>query len=352
MKILVITQKIDENDDVLGFFTNWIKAISNEVEFVNVICLAKGFYNLPQNVKVVSLGKEHGYPKFIQAILFYIYAFKFLIKTDGIFIHMAPEYVKALRPLNYFFRKPTVMWYAHIKVGKVAEWAIQHIDNVLTPSKESFEYDSEKIISVGHGIDAEVFVPRHREKEADIISISRISKVKRIEILIEAMNILINEKGLNVTADIYGKPARKEDDEYLENLKYLVDKYNLEQYVYWKGSVPNKETPNIYASHEIFVRMQGGGGFGKTELEAMSMGLPAILPTQVYKSDLGSFYKDLYFPEDDARTFSECIERVLSWNSDYKQSYVVRARALVAEKHNIKNVAKEIVRLLNKAQKG
>jgi len=58
MKPLILTQKIDINDDVLGFFHNWIKEFAKHCESVVVVCLRKGEYDLPENVKILSLGKE------------------------------------------------------------------------------------------------------------------------------------------------------------------------------------------------------------------------------------------------------------------------------------------------------
>ncbi len=352
MKILVITQKVDENDDVLGFFTYWIKNISTEVDEVKIICLQKGKFNLPPNVNVFSLGREWFAPKFIQGILFYIYAFYSLLNVEGVFVHMAPEYVKALYPLNVLFKKPIVMWYAHIKVSENAKWAIERVNYVLTPSKESFSLDSPKVIATGHGIDTNLFKPMEKEKIGDVVTISRISLVKRFETLIEAANILVNEYKINLTFNIYGQPARIEDDEYLKKLKSMCKKYNLENNIFWKGAISNKETNTIYNSHKIFVRMQGGGGFGKTELEAMACGLPAITPTPVYKNDLGKYFGDLYFEEDDAKTLALKIKNVLEWNSSTRDDYSNIARDLVEKNHNIKNVAKEVVSLLKKASLG
>ena len=58
MKILICTQKVDLNDDILGFFHSWIAEFAKQCEKVTVICLYKGEYDLPGNVKVLSLGKE------------------------------------------------------------------------------------------------------------------------------------------------------------------------------------------------------------------------------------------------------------------------------------------------------
>ena len=58
MKLLIITQKVDINDDLLGFFHGWIAEFVRQCEQVTVICLQKGEYDLPRNVRVLSLGKE------------------------------------------------------------------------------------------------------------------------------------------------------------------------------------------------------------------------------------------------------------------------------------------------------
>src|SRR3989344_6741688 len=57
MRLLIVTQKVDKNDPVLGFFHRWIEKFAKNFERVTVICLGKGEYNLPANVKVLSLGK-------------------------------------------------------------------------------------------------------------------------------------------------------------------------------------------------------------------------------------------------------------------------------------------------------
>jgi glycosyltransferase involved in cell wall biosynthesis len=347
MRLLIITQKVDENDDILGFFVFWLRALAKRVDRIDVICLAKGKYDLPPHVHVHSLGKEKRFPKWLQAVVFYIDALLFLPPADGVFVHMAPEYVRALHPLNVFCKKPIIMWYAHIKVSPLAKWAMDHVYRILTPSKESFDYESMKVVSTGHGIDVNVFAPKTAEVQADVLTLSRISKVKRIETLIEAIRI-VSEKYPKISVDIYGEPARPEDREYLESLKKLVKDSGLERNISWKGGVANRNSPQVYAEHKIFVRLQGGGGFGKTELEAMSMGIPAIVPTSVYKADLLELGRDLYFPEDDAVALAERIVTVLGWPDEKREAYAKIARSIVVEKHNVEHVAEKIIELLRK----
>jgi len=39
MKILILTQKIDKNDDILGFFHGWVAEFAQHCEKVTVIAL-------------------------------------------------------------------------------------------------------------------------------------------------------------------------------------------------------------------------------------------------------------------------------------------------------------------------
>ena len=60
MKLLICTQKVDKNDDLLGFFHAWIAEFAQNCEGVTVVCLFRGEVDLPENVRVLSLGKESG----------------------------------------------------------------------------------------------------------------------------------------------------------------------------------------------------------------------------------------------------------------------------------------------------
>ena len=103
MRLLVCTQKIDRNDPVLGFFHRWIEEFSKHYESLVVICLEKGEYVLPKNVKVLSLGKEKNklttnYLLLTTAKLKYVWnfykcIFKFRRDYDAVFVHMNQEYV-------------------------------------------------------------------------------------------------------------------------------------------------------------------------------------------------------------------------------------------------------------------
>ncbi|MBI4086504.1 hypothetical protein HY416_00780 [Candidatus Kaiserbacteria bacterium] len=58
MKLLICTQTVDRGDPTLGFFHEWIAEFARHCERVIVVCLFEGEHSLPENVTVLSLGKE------------------------------------------------------------------------------------------------------------------------------------------------------------------------------------------------------------------------------------------------------------------------------------------------------
>src|SRR3989344_92970 len=92
-KILIVTQKVDKNDPILGFFHRWLEEFAKYFEKVTVICLEKGKCDLPQNVKVLSLGKENGRSKFKYLKNFYHFIWQERENYEVVFVHMNEEYV-------------------------------------------------------------------------------------------------------------------------------------------------------------------------------------------------------------------------------------------------------------------
>jgi len=245
------------------------------------------------------------------------------------------------------------MWYAHIKVSPVAKWAISKVDRIFSPSKESFSITGSKFVSTGHGIDTELFKPgvHKKNKRHSILAISRISRVKRIEILIKAAKVLKDSyPDLDFEINIAGDEARTEDGRYRSELLDLVKTLGVNKKIKWLGGVKNSETPGLYNAADLFVRLQGGGGFGKTELEAMACGTPILVSTPVYKNFLGEFAEDTFFYEYDSHMCAEKIANILNWSESKKSKYSQISRKLVVDNHNIEKLAKRIYYEFNKIQ--
>ena len=168
MKILICTQKVDKNDPILGFFHRWLEEFAKNTEKLTVICLEKGEYNLPENVKVLPLGKknlETGFPlgnpvsKLLYLIRFYKYIWRERQNYDAVFVHMNPEYVILGWAYWKILGKKIALWYVHKYVNLQLRLAEKFADKIFTASPESFRLPSKKVEIMGHGIDIEKFTP-------------------------------------------------------------------------------------------------------------------------------------------------------------------------------------------------
>ena len=110
MRLLIITQKVDLNDDNLGFFHRWVEEFAKNVEQVFVITQFLGEHNLPANVEIYSLGKERGWGRARRYWNFCKYSLKIVPRVDAVFVHMIPIWAVLLWEPVFIFRKKMYLW--------------------------------------------------------------------------------------------------------------------------------------------------------------------------------------------------------------------------------------------------
>lgn len=307
-KLLIVTQKVNKDDQALGFFHRWIEEFSKHFENVTVVCLEKGNYDLPKNVKVFSLGKERHVPKFLRLLRFYGYIWKESKKYDSVFVHMNPIYVVLGGLFWRIAGKRIVLWYVHRSVTWKLRIATFLSDVVCTAAPESFRISSKKAEVLGHGIDIEKFTCSSAVKPGDtltLLHVGRITRIKNIDTLVEALRILNRELDKTVNLVCVGLPARDKDRDYLDYLKKLIANYRLDDRVDFKGSVPHARIQDVYCRADVSVNLTPTGGIDKVVLESLAAKVPAFSSNEAFKSYLGRYAGDFLFrfgdPEDLAR---------------------------------------------------
>jgi hypothetical protein len=158
MKLLICTQKVDSEDPILGFFHEWINEFAEHCEKLIIICLEKGESDLPENVQVLSLGKEEGINSFKYIFRFYKYIWKYRQNYNAIFVHMNPEYICLGGIFWRIWRKKVSLWYMHRKVDLKLKFAEKLTNMVFSGTKASFKLKIKKLKVTGHGIDLDIFL--------------------------------------------------------------------------------------------------------------------------------------------------------------------------------------------------
>src|SRR3989344_2895162 len=129
MKLLIVTQKVDKNDEVLGFFHRWIEEFARTCESVVVIASFRGEVALPANVSVFTFGGKWRLARIYKFWELFSYHYA---RTDAVFFHMCPEFVLASSPFLVSLKKPTALWYVHKSVTRNLKIAERLVEWVFT----------------------------------------------------------------------------------------------------------------------------------------------------------------------------------------------------------------------------
>lgn len=281
--LLIFNLKTDADDDVLGFTTDWINSLAGEFNQVYVVSMEVGRIDVADNVEVFSLGKEKGYSKARRAFELYkiLWGLVAARKVHACFCHMTPLFAIMAWPILRMQRIPIFLWYAHKSVTLILRIAVQLVDRVLTSSATGFQLRSKKTRIIGQGIDTQRFSPIARtsrlSKEFHILTVGRLSPIKRADVLLHAASILAQRRpGMSFKVLIVGKALTPRDSEYERALLELVKKLQIEEKVQFLGARPYREIHQFYVQADCFVNLGETESVDKTVLEAMSCGVPII----------------------------------------------------------------------------
>jgi len=348
MKLLIVTQKVDVNDPILGFFHSWIKEFAKYCDKITVICLEKGDYDLPQNVRVLSLGKEKGESRAKYMHNFYKYIFQEKDNYDSVFVHMNPIYVVLGGFFWRIWKKKIALWYTHKSVDLKLRLAEKISNIIFTASKESFRLKSKKVVVTGHGIDVGNFksqvssVKQERGERFDILSAGRISPVKNYEIIIDAMKILVDDN-VDVCLKIVGGPGTQEQEKYLGQLKKKVQDADLSEVVEFVGEVANKDIVPYLQDADLFVNLSKTGSLDKAVLEAMACEIPVLTSNNGLESTLVDFKDKLMFEGENSSILSQKIKSIIKLDKSERPNLGEELRSIVVENHNLSKLINKLV---------
>jgi glycosyltransferase involved in cell wall biosynthesis len=368
MNLLITTQKVDMNDADLGFFHSWLREFAQHVEKLTVICLYKGEYDLPDNVKVHSLGKEVSREaqisqyqgakrlnillRFKYIINFYKYIYQERKNYDKVFVHMNSEYVVLGGVLWKLWKKKISLWYVHRAIPWQLRIAEKFVDNIFTASKESFLLKSNKVKVVGHGIDLDQLKIKNEKLKIEskpkqflifnssflIVYVGRISRIKNQKLLIDAISLLKKE---NVYVKLVGAPYDNDGEKYQEELKELIKNKGLEENFEFVGLVPNKDIYKYYNEADLAINLCPTGGMDKAVLEAMASGLPVIALNETFSGMLVN--SGLMLGSDNAEKLAGKISDVMNWDEGRYKKVGERLKKEVEEKYSVKKLINNII---------
>lgn len=351
IQLLLITQKLDINDDLLGFMHDWVGEFARRSGQLTAIALGVGEYHLPENVRVLSLGKEKApiFKKIKYVFKFFNYIWRERRNYDSVLVHMNKEYMILGGIFWRLAGKKAVLWYNHkegnfwSRLAGILAWRIFYT------SKYSFfarqELKKGRLMPVG--VNSEAFKPQENSLPApsSLLFLGRISPIKNPDILIEAAKIL-DEKGQNFALSFVGEAGRG-DLEYFSGLKSLAKELEAKGRIKFLGKISNQEAPDFYQRHEIFINLTNSGSFDKTILEAMACGRLVLVSNRACEDFFNEEQQKLMmFQERNAKDLAEKIEGLLGLTVEEKQKLSVQMRKIVVARHSLRVLADKLFETL------
>lgn len=329
-KLLFITPKINVKDDDFAFTSLWAKAFADAGFDVQVICMQKGENTL--DLPVYSLGKEEGLPRWRSVL-----RFQKLIMTldyDRVFVHMSARWLGAGCWWWWLKRIPTYLWFTHYTQPfslKLGGRMVKRFFCAMQGSLPHYDHDPRKTVT-GHGIDTAFWdVPETPESEREpaqhLLAVHRISRSKRLDLVLRALEILPAE----YTLTHYGRPQDPGDDvQYEQEMKRLIESPKLVGRVKFMGSVPMPELRKVYPRFRVMVNMVPKT-IDKSVLEGMYCGL-----TPVMARDQAAAIGYPTAPAD------ETPEKVAEYIRGMSLNTREELRRMVMEKHSLKSLLEKM----------
>ena len=323
-KLIFITPKIDESHDDLAFASLWAQGFIDAGFDVQVICTSIGPHSL--SVPVHSLGGEKGAKRWMQVLRFW--KLLWTIPHDRAYVHMTPRWLFMGCWIWWLRRIPCYLWFTHYTNTISLKIGSRFAKRMFAATKECLpQYEgSPKKVVTGHGIDTRFWnVPLLSESEKEspkhLLAVHRISRSKRLEIVIRALALLPEE----YTLTHYGRPQDPRfDGDYKGEIESLIKELGLEKRVRLMGSIPMKDLRSIYPKYQTFINMVPST-IDKSTLEAMYCGGLTPVMSKGPAENIG--YPE-FVPEDTPEATAEFIRNMRIWKpEDLKQ--------IIEERHSL-----------------
>lgn len=350
MRVLMMTQMLDRNHEILGFTHAWVEALAARVERVIVVPVEEGKHHLPDNVTVASMGKEEGHGRLGRAASFYSALLRYIPQVDVLFAHMSPRYVLAAAPLATLYRKPITLWYTHRQLSPELRMAIPLTRHIATAHPSSFPVANPKVRALGHGIKLDNYQPGEElpPEPPLIVSLSRLSPIKRHETLIRAAAILRDRHGDPAARFVIagGRPSSDEAT-YEDSLRAEIERLRLDDRVSLWGAVPADGVAAVFRDASVALNASPPGLYDKAALESMLCAVPTIVANPAFDDLQGAHAELLRIPSgDDAPALADRLAKLLAMTPEARRAIGMEVRARVAAGHSLATLMDRLVALM------
>lgn len=353
MRLVVVNFAMDADSPVLAWQVEVVNALAAHCERVVVLTERVGRYEAPANVTVYHLNcRPAGIPYRLGGSLIVLWQCSSLMhehRVNACFVHMNHRWSYRLYPALKLRRIPILLWYAHGTVTPSLAWALACADRVVTSTPEGFRIASPKVRVIGQGIDTTLFqIPPFAPTRRDLVYVGRISRRKRIDVLLHAqaeLNRLAPGHGLSLR--LVGPLLTADDRAYRQELNTQCAALNLNRDVEFLGELPPRQLPKLYATACLHVNASQTGSLDKAVLEALACGCPVLTTNIAFASFLRE-RPEFYLNRQDPGAFAERIISITNNLADYDPRTL---RRMIEGQHDLATFTAKILAHLETIKK-
>jgi len=327
-----------------GIDVEIISGIGNQIKYKDIPI--KMFSFTPRE-KIIDLGNR--FKKWGERISLFKNAYPYLKKQhyDFFLIHKPLDFFTA-----YFMKKAN----PNTKIIFVSggedfygfdKFFSKYIDFMFAVSKNNAKKIKQRynrtVKILPNGVDVQEFKPNETyrklfrkkydlENKKTLISVGRIVGWKGYQLVIEALKELDNFYYIVIGCG-----------EYLDELKTLAKKLNIENRILFLGAIDNQELPKYLNMGDIFIQPSiGHEAFGITIIEAMACNLPVVASKNGGIVDIIKDKKNGYMFE--INNIEDMIEKIL-WID--KNQDILKPREFIKENFTWTNSTNILLRSIN-----
>lgn len=280
MNLLMFNLAVDSEHVTLAFGLRWIEELAKRFDHIDVVTMYEGKHQLPSNVKVWSVGRERGYPKWFRALLFYwLLAQVWRKRRPTIaFSHMIPLFSVLFFPVARLSKCRSVLWYAHGSTPRMLQLAHHLVDWIVTSTPQGFRIRSEKLRVIGQGINLDLFPFKQRTVGSilRIITVGRLAPSKGQDILISALNEWHPPDGRPWKLTIVGDATSDGERVFAKKLRMGAQAVSKPNCVEFIGRLLPSDIAQYLNEADLFVSLGTTGSLDKAIVEAMASGCPVL----------------------------------------------------------------------------
>jgi glycosyltransferase involved in cell wall biosynthesis len=345
LRVLVINFTLDRQSPVLAWQAGVVAELAKRVQRVHVFTEWLGDFEAPEGVTLDAMPhRPLGVPRRLGAawlMLPRIMSAVRRFRPDVCFVHMAHKWCYRIGPYLRARGIPVLLWYAHGSVPCHLHLASACASRIVTSTPEGFRIATHKKRVIGQAIDTGLFViPPDPTPRSEIVTVGRVSRRKRVTLLIEMMSHLVRQPGFADSRLVVVGPELTADDKaYRVEVDAMIAGLGLQDRVALPGPMAQADTARLYRSAALHVNVSATGSMDKTVMEALACGCPVLTSNEAFFDELAS-WPQMLIRDPTAEALAQRVASLLEPMDRLDPSAL---RNIVVGRHDLDGYADRIV---------